>query len=94
MAMDAAESWRNCFRQWQAELERRGVLVTSFGEQIVFDGFAVSDEMLLLERRTPDTVGARIVLVAYQNLQALKIIDVAKMKWFQSMGFAMPPPRK
>lgn len=94
MALDAAESWRNCFRQWPEELERHGVLVTSFGEQIVFDGFAASDDLLLLERRTPDTAGARKVLVAYQSIQALKIVDVVKMKSFQSLGFAIPPPRK
>jgi hypothetical protein len=91
MDKDVAETWRNCFRQWPAELERRGVLVTSFGEQIVFDAFATSDEMLLLERKAPDTVGARTVILAYQNIQALKIVDVTKVKTFQSMGFTAPP---
>jgi len=94
MALDAAEIWRDCFRQWPAELERRGVLVTSFGEQIPFDNFATSDGILLVERRTPDTVGARIVLVAYQEIQAVKIVEVTKMKSFQSMGFTVPAPRK
>jgi hypothetical protein len=94
MALDAAETWRDCFRQWPAELERRGVLVTSFGEQIPFDNFATSDGMLLVERRTPDTVGGRIVLIAYQEIQAVKIVEVTKMKSFQSMGFTVPEPRK
>ena len=57
MDTDVAQSWRNCFRQWPSDLDRRGVLVTSFGEQIVFDAFATSDDMLLLERKAPDTVG-------------------------------------
>lgn len=90
MATDVAEIWRSCFRQWPLEIERRGVLVTSFGEQIAFDGFATSDEMLLVERRTPDTVGARTVLIAYQNIQAVKIVDVVKAKAFSSMGFTAP----
>ena len=90
MAMDVAETWRNCFRQWPSDLERRGVLVTSFGEQIVFDGFATSEDMLLLERKAPDTVGARTVILPYPNIQALKIVDVTKVKTFQSMGFTSP----
>ncbi len=90
MATDVAESWRNCFRQWPSDLERRGVLVTSFGEQIVFDGFAISDDMLLLERKAPDTVGARTVILPYPHIQALKIVDVTKVKTFQSMGFTAP----
>jgi hypothetical protein len=94
MDMDAAEVWRHCFQHWPSELERRGVLVTSFAEQIAFDGFATSDRILLLERRTPDTVGGRMVLIAYQNIQALKIVDVVKVKAFQSLGFTAPPPRK
>jgi hypothetical protein len=94
MAMDAAEGWRNCFRQWHTELERRGVLVTSFDEQIPFNSFATSDELLLLERQAPDTMGGRIVLISYQQIRAVKIVDVVKLKSFQSLGFDIPPPRK
>jgi hypothetical protein len=93
MAEDAAETWRNCFQTWPAEIERRGVLVTSFGEQILFDNFATHDNMLLIERRAPDTVGARTVLIAYQNIQAVKIIDVVKLKTFQAMGFVVLPKK-
>lgn len=88
--MDASEMWRQCFAHWPAEVERRGVLVTSFNEQIPFDSFATSDVMLLIERRTPDTLGARQVIVPYQNIQAVKIVDVVKMKVFHSMGFVVP----
>jgi hypothetical protein len=94
MAKDVADIWRQCFQQWPADLDRRGVLVTSFDEQIPFEGFAISEEMLLLERRAPDTVGARMVFIAYQSIQALKIVDVVKLKSFQALGFVIPPPRK
>jgi hypothetical protein len=94
MATDAAEIWRHCFQEWPAELERRGVLITSFGDQIPFEGFATSSEMLLVERRAPDTVGARMVLVPYGNIQGLKIVEVARLKAFQSLGFTAPPQRK
>jgi hypothetical protein len=94
MAKEVADSWRECFTHWPPEVERRGVLVTSFDEQIPFDNFATSDDILLVERRAPDTVGARMVLVTYQSIQALKIVDVVKAKAFQSLGFAVQPPRK
>jgi len=94
MAMDVAEAWRHCFQNWPAELERRGVLVTSFGEQIAFEEFAPSNDMLVLERRAPDTVGARMVLIAYQAVQAVKIVEVTKLKVFQPLGFTIPSPRK
>jgi hypothetical protein len=87
MAVDAAEVWRRCFAQWPDELPRRGVLVTSFDEQIPFESFATSPDLLLIERRAPDTVGARTVLIAYQNIQALKVVDVVKVKAFAPLGF-------
>jgi hypothetical protein len=93
MATDVAEIWRQCFAHWPAELARRGVLVTSFGEQVAFESFAASNDLLLIERRTPDTVGARTVLIAYQNIQALKITDVVKTKAFASLGFVAPPAK-
>jgi hypothetical protein len=94
MATDAAETWRQCFDKWPAELARRGVLVTSFGEQIPFDAFATSPNLLLIERRSPDAVGGRSVLISYQNIAAVKIVDVVKIKTFESMGFVPPAPRK
>jgi hypothetical protein len=94
MALDAAEVWRQCFSQWPAEVERRGVLVTSFNEQIPFDSFATGPDILLVERRAPDTVGARMVLVGYQFIQAVKIVDVVKMKSFSSMGIVVPAAKK
>jgi hypothetical protein len=86
----ATDVWRDCLRNWPAEVERRGVLVTVFGEQIAFNNFATSDTMLLVERIAPDTVGARTVLVDYQQVAALKLTDVVKMKSFQSLGFVIP----
>jgi hypothetical protein len=92
MAMDAAETWRDCFSKWPPEIARRGVLVTTFGEQIPFDSFAASPTLLLIERRSPDTMGGRTVLISYQSVSAVKIVDVVKAKTFAPMGFIPPPP--
>ena len=94
MATEAVETWRRCFQNWPPDIERRGVVVTSWDEQIIFEGFATSDDILLLDRRTPDTLGARQVLLPYGNIQGLKIIDVVKMKAYQPLGFSSPPPKK
>jgi hypothetical protein len=90
MTMSVADVWRHVFENWPAEIARRGVLVTAFDEQIPFEGFAISERMLLVERRAPDTVGARAVLVAYEAIQAIKIVDVVKLKSFQELGFKVP----
>jgi hypothetical protein len=87
MAKDAAEIWRECFQQWPAALSRRGVLIVSFGEQIPFERFYAGDQMLLAERRAPDTVGARMVMVPYGNIEGLKIVDVVPPKNFSALGF-------
>ncbi len=94
MAAEATTAWRQCFQNWPAEVDRRGVLVTSFGEQIAFDGFATGDDMLLVERRTPDTTGARMIIIPYANVLALKIVDVVKAKAFQSLGFQIHVPTR
>ncbi len=85
--MDQSAVWKHCFCHWPAEAPRRGVLVTSYEEQIPFDGFMTSDQMLFVERRTPDTSGARQVLIPYGNVVAVKITDVVKAKAFVPLGF-------
>jgi hypothetical protein len=92
--MDMSSAWQECFRKWPAEMERRGVIVTSFDEQIPFDGFATSEHMLLLERKIPDTLGARKIMLPYGQIMAVKFTDVVKMKAFQSLGFSEPPAKR
>ena len=59
----------------------------NFGEQIPFDNFSTSDTLLMLDRRTPDTSGARKVILPYDHILGLKITDVVKTKAFASLGF-------
>jgi hypothetical protein len=82
-----ARPWKECFTNWPEHLERRGIIVTSLGEQIPFDDFATSESMLLIERRTPDASGARKVIIPYDGLATLKIVDVAAIKDFAGLGF-------
>jgi hypothetical protein len=85
--MNAAEAWRDCFARWPDELAKRGVIVTKFDEQIMFSNFLFSDNLLLIERQTPDTLGARQVILSYEAISALKIVDVVKLKALARLGF-------
>ena len=86
--------WREYFCKWPENMARSGIATTAFGEQIPFSEFMVSDSMLLLERRTPDSQGARKVVVPYDQVLALKITEVTKLKTFQAVGFQGPPAKR
>ena len=79
--------WKRMFCEWPQEMPRRGVLVTTFQEQIPFDGFLLSDDLLLVERQSPDTLGSRAVVVPFDQVAAVKIVDVLKPKALRAVGF-------
>jgi hypothetical protein len=88
--MESREAWRKFFRGWPAGLAQRGVLVTSFGEQIPFASFSAAEELLLVDRPTPDVTGARKVVVGYDAVVAVKLTDVVKPAALAPWGFASP----
>lgn len=85
-ATEPSNCWHDFLTRWPAQLPRRGVVVTAL-EQIPFDGFMLCDRLLLLERRAPDSLGARTVLVPLAEIQSLKFTDVVKSATFQALGF-------
>lgn len=86
--MEGNSAWKQFFQAWPNDLPPRGVLVTKFQEQIQFDGFLASDSMLLVERKTPDTIGARKVLTPFEEIAAVKFVDVVRGKLFEPIGFS------
>ncbi len=88
--METPQNWKDVFARWPAEMPRRGVIVARFGEQIPFSAFSVSETFVLVERQTPDSLGARTIVLPYQEIAALKIVDVVKPKVVQQFGFAVP----
>jgi hypothetical protein len=87
------ENWRDFFVHWPAEMQRRGIVVTNFDEQIPFSAFWTSPNLLLLERQNPDALGARTIVLEFTQIAALKMVDVIKIKAFQTIGFEGPPPK-
>ncbi len=92
--MDGLEQWKAWFRDWPEELPRNGVVVNILGEQIPFKGFLAGEEMVLLQRQTPDSLGSRQVLLPYQRIDSLKITDVVSPKVFTAAGFVGNLPKR
>ena len=84
----AMDIWRRLFQGWPTDVPRRGVIVTVQNEQIPFDGFADGPQLLFIDRSTPDSLGGRKIILPYENIAALKLIDVVKAKSFAALGFA------
>jgi hypothetical protein len=82
------------FEKWPEKMPRRGVLVTTFGEQIPFSGFLTHASLLLIVRVTPDTMGARVVMLTYEAIAAVKITDVVETRQFRELGFEGSLPTK
>lgn len=87
-------NWKSLFVAWPSEQPRRGVLVTTFGEQIPFTGYLTGEEFLFVERQAPDSMGGRALLLPYQNIAAVKFTDVVKEKGIQGLGFQGQLPKK
>jgi hypothetical protein len=83
----AQNAWQLLFLNWPADMPRKGVLVTAF-DQVPFHEFMTHANFLLVQRRAPDTVGARDVLVPYDQITGLKLTEVVKTKSLKDMGFA------
>lgn len=88
--MDVAEAWRSLFESWPETIPHKGMLVTKFQETIPFIGFLISGGLVIVERDTPDTYGARKVIVCYEAISAVKIADPMDLARFQVMGFQAP----
>ena len=86
--MPTSESyWKSFFDNWPDTIEHRGVILTTLGEQIPFNGFMTSDAFVVFSRNTPDAIGARTVILPYEKLGALKMTDIIKSPEYRKAGF-------
>lgn len=88
--MDNTEVWRSFFLEWPTSIPPRGVVVSSFDEQIPFVSFLTTQSVLLLERRAPDSLGGRRVMIPYGNILAVKFVDPLANEVFTTAGFKEP----
>ena len=82
--------WQRFMNQWPKGLQRQGVIITNWDEQVPFSSFLTNDDLVMFERRNPDTNGARRLLIGYAAIKAIKIVEVVKDAPFLESGFAGP----
>ncbi|MDA1230652.1 MAG: hypothetical protein O2856_07755 [Planctomycetota bacterium] len=87
MSASSSKDMRRVFAEWPVSIPKAGLIVTTFGESIPFCSFMLSGELLLIERKTPDAQGARRVIVSFDVINAVKILDAIEMPRFIAMGF-------
>lgn len=88
MAASAGEMWRDLFANWPATIPKRGVIVSTLNEAVPFKSYFLKGDSLLLERTNPDTLGARFVIMAYESIHMVKLIDPIKESVFNQAGYA------
>jgi hypothetical protein len=79
--------WQDMFRAWPEGIARRGVVVNTLNEAIPFKGFMIKDETLLLERTNPDPMGTRYVLLTFDTIAVVKLVDPIKPEIFKKAGY-------
>ena len=87
MSTSSMKDMRRIFAEWPVSIPKAGLVVTTFGESIPFCSFMLSGDLLLLERKTPDASGARRVLMCFDAIHAIKILDAIEMPRCTAMGF-------
>ena len=85
--MISAATWKSVFNNWPTNIPRRGVLVTTLNESMQFKGFMLKEDLLLVERANPDSLGARFVLLCFDAIHCVKLIDPLKETVFTTAGF-------
>ena len=85
--MNIAESFRTFFASWPADLKMGGNVVTLLGETIPFTDFALSAELLILMRDKPDMYGSRKIILAFNQIAALKLPTPEALTVFEQAGF-------
>ena len=88
--------WREFFSKWPAALPKRGLIVSTLNEATPFKSFLIKGEMLLLERTNPDPAGTRFILMGFDTIHMVKLIDPLKEEIFTTAGFvwALSPRRE
>jgi len=92
--MAASQNWESFFCNWPAALPRKGVVTTSLNETIPFRSFWLKDGMVLIERVTPDALGARFVLLSFEAINVVKFTDPLTTAIIADAGFGEPAAKR
>ena len=92
--MAASQKWDSFFNNWPASMPRNGVLQTVLNEAMPFKDFWLKDGMLLIERVTPDAMGARFVLMSFEVVSLVKFTNPLNAAEIAQAGFLAEVPKK
>ncbi len=84
------EAWIEVLRCWPADIPRRGIVVTSFGESIEFISYRLLGTVLLLERERPDSQNGRRIMIQLRDVAIIKVTDPVGIEEFEKFGFFVP----
>lgn len=93
VAIDTENVWLRLLKAWPPKMPQQGIVVTELNEQIPFSGFMFDDEVMILQRPTPDAMGGRQVLIPYGSISCIKITAVVPTKMFNEFGFTGSLPK-
>jgi hypothetical protein len=85
--MTSSQVWKSVFNNWPTGVPRRGIVISTLNEPMPFKGFMVKEDVVLLDRTNPDSLGARFILVSFEAINCVKLIDPLKEAVFASAGF-------
>jgi hypothetical protein len=85
--MTSSTVWKSFFGNWPAGIPHRGVVVSSLNEAMPFKNFMVKEDVLLLERTNVDPLGSRFILISFEAINTVKLIDPLKESVFAAAGF-------
>ena len=90
--MSATNTWKSFLSEWPAEFPRRGVILSVLNEIIPFNNFWIQDEIVLIERKNPDTSGSRYIMITFDRIDSVRLIDPISESVIATTGFAAPTP--
>lgn len=85
--------WLDLLERWPKDVPHKGVIMTELNESISFVGFAYDDNMVVVQRQTPDAIGARQVIIPFTSISYLKITAIVLPKSFADFGFKGSMPK-
>lgn len=80
-------TWAKFFRNWPKNIPTRGVVNNRLNDTTVFKSFMLQGELILLERISPDSVGARFVVLPFEEIASVKYTDQLRQDALESAGF-------
>ncbi|PQO47088.1 hypothetical protein C5Y93_06235 [Blastopirellula marina] len=85
--------WRDLLERWPKDMPHKGVIMTELNESIPFVGFAYDDNLMVVQRQTPDAIGARQAIIPFRAISYLKITAIVLPKTYTEFGFKGTMPK-